>query len=137
MPKFSISSGNKLFQCDQQLRDLFNEVVKHFDCTIICGHRARKEQDGAFETGRSKLKFPQSKHNTIPSDAVDVIAYPIDWYDRERHTYFAGFVKGMAASMGIDIRWGGDWDGDTKVKDNSFDDLVHFELIKYSAGKQQ
>jgi hypothetical protein len=35
----------------------------------------------------------------------------------------------MASSMGIKIRWGGDWNGDWKVKDNHFDDLPHFELI--------
>jgi hypothetical protein len=44
-------------------------------------------------------------------------------------TLFAGFVIGTAALMGISIRWGGDWDRDTYTKDNSFDDLVHFELI--------
>ena len=31
--------------------------------------------------------------------------------------------------MGIKIRWGGDWDSDTQVNDNKFDDLVHFEEI--------
>ena len=43
-------------------------------------------------------------------------------------SYFAGVVKGIASQMGIGIRWGGDWDMDTEVKDNRFDDLVHFEL---------
>jgi peptidoglycan L-alanyl-D-glutamate endopeptidase CwlK len=28
------------------------------------------------------------------------------------------------------LRWGGDWDMDTKVSDNDFDDLVHFELVR-------
>ena len=37
---------------------------------------------------------------------------------------------GIASQMGIDIIWGGDWDGDTDLKDNAFDDLVHFELKK-------
>ena len=66
--------------------------------------------------------------NANPSRAVDVAPYPIDWSDRERFTYFAGFVKGIASQMGIDIIWGGDWDNDTDLKDNGFDDLVHFEL---------
>ena len=35
-----------------------------------------------------------------------------------------------AKSMGIDIRWGGDWDRDTEVRDNKFDDLVHFEIVE-------
>ena len=34
----------------------------------------------------------------------------------------------VAKSMGITLRWGGDWDMDTQVKDNKFDDLVHFEI---------
>ena len=30
--------------------------------------------------------------------------------------------------MGLKIRWGGDWDNDTEVKDTGFKDLPHFEL---------
>ena len=30
---------------------------------------------------------------------------------------------------GIPLRWGGDWDVDTELKDNDFDDLPHFELL--------
>ena len=72
--------------------------------------------------------FPNGKHNSSPSLAVDCIPYPLDWSDRERMTYFAGFVKGIATMMGYPIRWGGDWDGDTILSDNNFDDLVHFEI---------
>ena len=36
---------------------------------------------------------------------------------------------GVGASMGVAIRWGGDWDKDNELKDNGFDDLMHFELI--------
>ncbi len=44
-------------------------------------------------------------------------------------TYFAGLVRGIAVSWGVKIRWGGDWDMDGDLKDNSFDDLVHFEIV--------
>jgi len=66
----------------------------------------------------------------LPSLAVDVAPYPIDWNDRERFCYFAGYVKGIAKSLGTELRWGGDWDRDTQVKDNNFDDLPHFELVE-------
>ena len=33
-----------------------------------------------------------------------------------------------ALGMGIKLRWGGDWDGDWQTRDNTFDDLPHFEL---------
>ena len=44
-------------------------------------------------------------------------------------THAPGFyVLGIASQMGLNIRWGGDWNQDTKTKDNKFDDLVHFEI---------
>jgi len=39
-------------------------------------------------------------------------------------------VELTLARMGVDLRWGGDWDSDTEVRDNSFDDLVHFEIVE-------
>jgi hypothetical protein len=52
----------------------------------------------------------------------------IDWNDVSRICYFAGAIMALAATMGIALRWGGDWDRDTELKDNKFNDLVHFEL---------
>jgi len=128
MPRFSTKSRSKLHTCDSRLVDLFNEVVKGFDCTIIEGHRGKKAQNEAFNKGNSKVRFPNGKHNQSPSVAVDVAPYPIDWSDRDRFHYFSGYVLGIASQMGLKIRWGGDWDMDTKTKDNKFDDLVHFEI---------
>ncbi len=79
---------------------------------------------------RSKIRWPDGKHNTVPSSAVDVTPYPVVWDDRERQTLFAGFVLATAKAMDIDLRWGGDWDRDTEVRDNTFDDLVHFEIVE-------
>ena len=128
MPKFSKKSLSKLETCDKRLQDLFLRVVKKFDCTILEGHRGKDRQNKLFNEGKSKLKYPKGKHNSLPSKAVDVAPYPIDWNDRERFTYFAGYVLGIAYQMGLKIRWGGDWDMDTQVKDNNFDDLPHFEI---------
>ena len=128
MSRFSTRSRSRLHTCDERLVELFNEVVKGFDCTIIEGHRGKKAQNEAFNKGNSKVKFPNGKHNQSPSVAVDVAPYPIDWSDRDRFHYFSGYVLGIASQMGLKIRWGGDWDMDTKTKDNKFDDLVHFEI---------
>ena len=128
MPRFGKTSRKRLKTCDEDLQALFEEVVKYFDCSVIEGHRNEARQNKAFEDGNSKVKFPNGRHNSKPSKAVDVAPYPIDWEDRERMTYFAGFVKGIAYMMGIPIRWGGDWNNNTILKDNNFDDLPHFEL---------
>lgn len=129
MPSFGKSSQDKLATCDPRLQKVFNEVIKHFDCTVIEGHRGEEAQNKAFAEGKSKLKYPQGKHNKIPSLAADVLPYPIDWNDTNRMRYFAGFVVGIAATMGIKLRWGGDWNQNTELKDNSFNDLPHFELV--------
>jgi peptidoglycan L-alanyl-D-glutamate endopeptidase CwlK len=128
MPRFGSRSINRIKTCDQRLQELFYEVVKHFDCTIIEGSRGKERQDKAYADGKSKVKYPNGKHNQFPSVAVDVAPYPIDWSDRDRFHYFGGFVLGVAKQKGLNIRWGGDWDMDTQTKDNKFDDLVHFEI---------
>ena len=129
MPAFGKASQEKLATCDPRLQKVFNEVIKHFDFTVIEGHRGEAAQNKAFAEGESKLKYPQSKHNKTPSLAADVLPYPIDWNDTNRMRYFAGFVVGIAATMGIKIRWGGDWNQNIELKDNSFNDLPHFELV--------
>ena len=134
MPKFGTRSTDNLNEAHKDLQTVFNEVIKHFDCTVIEGYRCEAEQNEAYRTGKSKAKFGQSKHNKTPSHAVDVCPYPINWSDLNRMRYFAGYVVGIAAMMkgkGIidhNIRWGGDWDKDTEVKDNRFQDLPHFEI---------
>lgn len=130
MPSFSAASRSRLATCDSRLYDLFMDVVEHFDCTILCGHRGEADQAEALRTGHSTVEWPDSRHNAMPSLAADVAPYPIDWRDRERFHFFAGVVMGLAAARGLRLRWGGDWDRDTQVKDNGFDDLVHFEIVE-------
>lgn len=130
MNKYSKASLDKLHTCDQKLQDIFNEVLHTIDHTIITGFRDAETQNEMYRTGKSQLKWPNGKHNSYPSKAIDAAPYPIDWKDRERATLFAGFVLGIAKAQGINLRWGGDWDQDWEVKDNNFDDLWHFELVE-------
>ena len=128
MPSFGKKSQERLNTCDPRLVELFEIVIEDFDCSVLEGYREKEAQNRAFDEGKSKLRFPEGNHNKYPSLAVDVAPYPIDWEDRDRFHYFAGFVKGVASQLGLDIRWGGDWDSDTQTKDNNFDDLPHFEV---------
>ena len=128
MAKFGPTSKKNLSEAHSALQRLFEEVVKHHDCSVIEGHRPQAEQEKAFHSGKSKVNWPDSKHNSTPSNAVDVVPYPIDWNDKERFYYFAGIVKGIASQMGIPIRWGGDWNSNNIFNDQSFHDLPHFEL---------
>jgi peptidoglycan L-alanyl-D-glutamate endopeptidase CwlK len=111
------------------LQRVFNKAIEHTDCMITFGHRGEEAQNEAFADGASTKQWPDSEHNEFPSKAVDAPVYPIDWEDRERFTLFAGLVIGIGFVMGYNIRWGGDWNEDNQVKDNKFDDLVHFEIV--------
>ncbi len=46
----------------------------------------------------------------------------------QRWALFVGYVLGTASMMGVNLRWGGDWDGDRDLADQDFDDWPHFEL---------
>ena len=133
MPKFSKHSKAKLETCDQRLQDIFNEVIKTWDCTIVGGHRNEEDQNAAYAKGHSKLKYPQSKHNGYPSKAVDVAPYyanvGIDWNDLGGFYMFAGYVQRVAHEMGITLRYGGDWNGNKRTADQTFNDLPHFEIL--------
>jgi len=128
MPKFGRKSKERLNTCNEKLQKVFNEVIKHVDCSVLEGHREKDRQNKLYEEGKTKVKYPNGRHNRQPSSAVDVTPYPVDWKDRERQTLFAGFVIGVASQMNINLRWGGDWDQDFQVADNRFDDFPHFEL---------
>lgn len=135
MAVFSNASKRELDTCHTDLQTLFNEVIKQRDCSVLQGFRNKEEQNKAYEEGKSQKKWPNGNHNKNPSTAVDVIPFPIDWNDREGITYFAGYVLGIAEGLiqtgkiTHKLRWGGDWNSDGQVKDNKFDDLVHFELV--------
>ena len=128
MPYFGKTSKKRLNTCDDRLQKVFNEVIRHVDCSVLEGHRSKDRQNKLYEEGKTKVKYPDGRHNRQPSSAVDVTPYPVDWKDRERQTLFAGFVIGVASQMDINLRWGGDWDQDFQVTDNRFDDFPHFEL---------
>ena len=130
MPRLGKRSKKRLEGVDSRLIDLLERVCKYFDITVIEGKRSQERQDMLVKQGKSKTKF--GKH--VQGKAVDISPYPIDWNARDDFHYLGGFVLGIATQMGLNVRWGGDWSDSSlsqnqrTTKDNSFDDLVHFEI---------
>lgn len=136
MPMYSYDSLQQLSTCDKELKVLFMEVIKDFDCKILEGFRNEADQQKAFKAGNSKLQWPNGKHNHLPSYAVDVSPYPVDWNNVSRFFWFAGYVLGTADRLYRDgtmkhrIRYGGDWNRNYDITDEKgLRDLVHFELV--------
>lgn len=136
---YSKASEEKLSTCHPDLQKVFRRVGDFWDHTIIEGHRGQAKQDEYFSQGRSKVRWPDGKHNKMPSEAVDAGPYPIIWPNKKmrpetyikdlcRSYMFAGFVLATAHSMGVKLRLGSDWDGDKDLNDQTFDDVPHFEL---------
>lgn len=132
MPNFSRKSKEILFTCVEDLQVIMNDVIKITDIKILSGKRGEEEQNDLFRRGLSQKEFPNSRHNSEVNDAlseaVDIAPYPVNWKDTEKFYYVAGIVMGVAGMLGIGLRWGGDWDMDYDLHDQTFMDLGHFEL---------
>jgi len=124
MYKFGKRSRERLKGVDSRLVNVLNELIKIMDVTIIEGLRSKERQEQLLAQGKTKTKY--SKH--IEGKAVDLAPYPINWEDREMFHYMGGMLRGIGKAMGVNIRWGGDWDSDGDINDNKFDDLVHVEI---------
>lgn len=119
-----------LDQCAPEIIKLITEAAKDspIDFIITCGHRTKEEQDAAYASGNSKLKWPQSKHNSYPSNAVDVIPYPVDWKDIGRFKILWKHIMDTAVRLDIKIRSGADFNMNGDTTDDRFKDWPHYEL---------
>lgn len=132
MPSYSNGSIVKLSTCHPDLQRIMNEVIKHVDIAITCGHRDEEDQEQAFREGKSHVRFPNSKHNSKPSRAVDFVPFILGkpvWNNKDLICGIAFFIKGIAAGMGIKVRLGADWNGDFDTTTDNFLDAFHVELV--------
>ena len=133
MRAFSEKSQSRLDTVHQDLQVVFNEVIKHFDCTIIYGLRTLEEQQSLYAKGRTAAGGIVTNCDGIRNvsrhqsgRAVDVIPWPIDWDNHDRIITFGWYVKGITTmlrrydAIEHNITWGGDW--------TKFVDLPHYQL---------
>lgn len=143
-----------------ELQETMSLVLERWDHTIFCGYRGEAKQNEALANGTSTKPFGASKHNKLPSDAVDAGPYypevpagGIDWRtDKElliaaqrgdwvafrailenikRWYAFSAFVRGVGWGKGrYIIRSGCDWNNDQRFNDHSLIDLPHQEIVR-------
>ena len=127
---FGKSSQTRLDTCHPKLQEILNEAIKYVDVSVLCGTRDEAAQEKAVADGASEVHYPDSRHNSLPSMAIDVAPYPIDWDNHTRFALLQGLLKGIAMMKGIKIRSGIDWDSDGDSTDHKFMDWPHIELIE-------
>jgi len=137
---FGKRSKEKLKQLHPDLRHVLELAIQVIDFSIIEAWRSKEAQNKAFEQGRSKLRWPKSKHNTKnnkPGEvlAVDIVPYPGGWATTDENIkkfyFLMGIIKGIAGIEGIKVRFGIDWNSNNVFSDQSFHDLPHIELVGY------
>lgn len=149
--RFSDRSLTRLYECHDDLVTVMQHVIKHVDITVLEGQRGKARQNRLVEQGKSKARWPNSKHNAGPgtgretAHAVDIVPSPFDgndddpdglgWANTARFHYVGGMVLGIARELyrrdEIDhrVRWGGDWNQDNNPANESFYDGPHFEIV--------
>jgi peptidoglycan L-alanyl-D-glutamate endopeptidase CwlK len=144
MNYWSKTSKRRLLTCHREIIRFAEEVLQVHDCSVITGYRNSVEQNKLYYATprRSKLKYPNSKHNINPSIAIDLVPYVPQLggptWDNEYSLYFAGLALGVAdmlfknGQMSYKIRCGLNWSTNRQknFKLNEFRDTLHFELYR-------
>lgn len=126
MPVFSKKSAERLATCHPDLQAVCKELIKQYDFSVLEGRRGEREQNEAFKKGTSRVRYPYSAHNKIPSLAVDIAPYPIDWDNIYRFNEMIirfDTVANMLRAEGVissDFIYGGKW--------NNLPDWPHIEI---------
>jgi peptidoglycan L-alanyl-D-glutamate endopeptidase CwlK len=144
MYEFGKKSRERLETCHPDIQMILTELIKIYDFSVLEGHRSQETQMQYFAEGKSKLDGVtiKSKHQSYPSMAVDIMpwkkgtnAFSGDEKDDRRFYMMMGMVKAIASKLKAEgkithtVRFGLDWDSDDTFRDQSFDDLPHFELV--------
>ena len=142
MNVWSNRSKGHMKQLHPLLQLILNRALPICDIALISSLRGFREQEQLVASGASRVNWPNSKHNrtldpTLEkiemelSDAVDIVPHPSGYRDVQQMIYLVGILKGIAASMGIPIRCGLDWNGDGNINNKKGDlfDVAHIELV--------
>ena len=124
--KWGIKSIKKIKSCDCRIQKLMKKVIEtsDFDITVLCGYRSQEEQDKLYAHGRTipgkKVTWTKkSRHSSLPSQAIDLAPYPIDWSNIDQFKRLGDHVLKCAKELNMPIVWGGKWGNP---------DYPHFEL---------
>ena len=113
-----------LSDADKALVEWFKkEQAKDPTLHTSCSIRGRKDQEAALASGNSKASYGKSAHNYSPSMALDLF-----FIINGTATWAYSKYKAIAARKPTSIVWGGDFNDDGDLTNDSFKDSPHFEV---------
>ncbi len=108
------------------------------DFFVDCGVRTPERQAELYAQGRTKpgqivTWTLKSNHfvnqRTGFGHAVDLVPLPVDWSNVKAFDQVAQAMFQAASEVGVQLRWGADWDQDGKPRERGETDSPHFELV--------
>ena len=116
MSKYKLSdlSIGRLDTCSDGIQRVIKRAIEitNHDFMVVCGGRGEEDQNKAYKEKKSKKKWPNGKHNKIPSMAVDVCpckGKQLLWEDYQAWCYVIGAIMQAANELDIKVKWGGNW----------------------------
>jgi len=107
------------------------------DFMVLEGVRTPERQAELYAQGRTKpgqkvtwtLKSNHFKNpHTGYGHAVDLVPFPVDWSHKKLDVVSKAMFA-AADTLGVEIRWGADWDRDGLPREKGESDSPHFELV--------
>jgi hypothetical protein len=139
MPAFTSERSQRVrSELSRPLVEVVDFAIKEIDFSLICGARSLGEQQDMYNSRPRKSHLDgikkKSKHQVFPhtplAEAFDFIPAPFTtWDDRALFTAYAFYFMGIAATKGIELRSGIDWDQDFRWTDQTFHDFPHIERM--------
>lgn len=143
MFRFSKNSKKELRTMDPKLQEVFSLALKlsNVDFGISEGHRAISRQKKLYARGRTEPGDivtnidgvnDLSDHNYSPSKAGDIYAFVNGRanYDDIYMMYLGGVITSAAKVLDVEIKWGGNWDGDgILLTDQNLKDAPHYAIV--------
>jgi hypothetical protein len=114
--------------CEEKLKNAHRFLAYWFhnyvklnwpDAHVSCSHRNKYDQEWLFIDKKTELHWPNSKHNKIPAEALDL--FQIN--DKGKGIWDVKFFTDLNQhnlDSGIDFTWGGNFE---KLRD-----YCHFEM---------
>lgn len=115
------------------------EITKQ-DFLVLEGVRTPARQQELYAQGRTKpgrkVTWTLNSNHFVNrrtgfGHAVDICPYPVDWNDTSKFDAMAIAMFKAAKELGVNIRWGANWDQDENIRERGEYDSPHFELVGY------
>lgn len=133
MFKLGKRSEERLVGVDARLVAVVRRAIElsTVDFTVLEGVRTIARQKELYAQGRTapgKIVTWTMKSKHIDGLAVDLVPFPVDWNDVGKFMAISRAMFAAASELGVNIRWGANWDGDDKPFEKGEYDSPHFEL---------